>query len=125
MALQEGVRSMSLPAAEDLSASQFCFMNIDAAGRIALPSANGDAVGVLQDKPDAIDRAGEVGMLEASLRLKVIAAGTITAGNKIKTDAAGKALVATTGTHVLATALKSAVAGDLVEITPGARHILA
>lgn len=125
MALQQEVRSLSLPASADLSASQFCFVNIDGNGRIALPSAGGDAVGVLQDKPDAIDRAGQVGMLNMSGRLKVKASAGITAGAKVKTDVAGNALTATSGSHVLGTCLKTCSSGDLCEILPASRHILA
>lgn len=124
MALQQEVRSLSLPASADLSASQFCFVALDGNGRIALPSAGADCVGVLQDKPDALDRAGQVGMLNMSGRLKVISAAVITAGQKVKADAAGKALVATTGTHVLGTALKSCAIGDLLEILPSSRMLL-
>lgn len=124
MSLQQKVESLSLPAAGDLSASQFRFMTVNAAGRIALPAAGADAVGVLQDKPDAIDRIGQVAMLNASLRLKVVAGGTVTAGTKAQSDASGEAITAATGDHVLGTFLKSGVAGDLVEIAPGSRMLL-
>lgn len=124
MALHEQVRSLSLPAAADLSASQFCFVKIDTSGNIALPASGGDCVGVLQDKPDAAGRVGEVGMLNMSGRLKVIAAYGATAGDKVKADGAGKALLATTGTHVLGTVLIGGVSGELIEIAPGSRMLL-
>jgi len=124
MATQNHVRSLSIPASADLSASQFCFVGINTSGQLALPSAGGDCVGVLQDKPDAAGVHGEVGMLNASLKLKVKAGGTITAGDKIQSDAAGKALLAATGDHVLGTALQSAVANDFLEFVPSSRMLL-
>lgn len=124
MAQSERINPISVPASADLSASQFCFMTINTSGQLALPGAGADALGVLQDKPNAAGRAGELALLRGSGRLKVIAAGTITALDKVKTDAAGKALTATTGTHVLGTALQSAVAGDLFEIQPGSNMLL-
>lgn len=126
MAQQNSIRSLSIPASGDLSASQFCFVQLSTSGQIQLPSAaGGDAIGVLQDKPNAAGIAGEVAMLNGSLKVKVISAGTITAGDKVQSDTAGKALTAASGDHVLGTALISAVAGDLIEILPGSRHLLA
>lgn len=124
MALQEQVRSLSLPASADLSASQFCFVAIDGNGRIALPAAGGDCVGVLQDKPDALDRVGEVGMLNMSGRLKVVSGAVLAAGVKVQSDASGHALAALTGDHVLGTTLTAAGIGELIEIAPGSRMLL-
>jgi hypothetical protein len=124
MALQQEVRSLSLPASGDLSASQFCFVGIDSAGRIALPAAGGDCVGVLQDKPDAIDRVGQVGMLNMSGKLKVVSGATLNPGVKVQSDGSGHAIAALTGDHVLGTTLKASVAGDLVEILPSSRMLL-
>lgn len=124
MALQQEVRSLSLPASADLSASQFCFVTIDSNGRIELPAAGADAVGVLQDKPDALDRAGQVGMLNMSGRLKVVSGATMAAGVKVQSDGSGHAIAALTGDHVLGTTLKSSVSGDLVEILPSSRMLL-
>jgi len=124
MALQQEVRSLSIPASADLSASQFCFVALNSSGQLILPAAGGDCVGVLQDKPDAAGRVGEVAMLNASLRLKVKAAAIMNAGVKVQADAAGNAIAALTGDHVLGTTLKACAVGDLVEICPGSRMLL-
>jgi len=124
MALHEQVRSLSLPANADLSASQFCFVAVNSSGNIALPSAGGDCVGVLQDKPDAAGRMGEVGMLNMSGRLKVIAGATVAPGDKVQSDASGHAIGALTGDHVLGTVLVGAASGELCEIAPGSRMLL-
>jgi len=124
MAVQEQVNSISLPANADLSASQFCFVTLNTSGKLILPAAGGDCIGILQDKPDAADRIAQVAMLGTSGRLKVIAAATLTAGVKVQADAAGKAIAALTGDHVLGTTLTAAVSGELIEIAPGSRMLL-
>jgi hypothetical protein len=124
MALQEQVRSLSLPANADLSASQFCFVAVNTSGKLVLPSAGGDCIGVLQDKPDAADRIGEVAMLNMSGRLKVKAGATLTAGVKVQSDGSGNAIAALTGDHVLGTTLTGADSGELIEIAPGSRMLL-
>jgi hypothetical protein len=124
MALQEQVRSLSIPANADLSASQFCFVAVNTSGKLVLPAAGGDCVGVLQDKPDAADRIGEVAMLNMSGRLKVVAGATLTAGVKVQADGSGHAIAALTGDHVLGTTLTGADSGELIEIAPGSRMLL-
>lgn len=124
MSTQEQVRSLSLPANADLSASQFCFVAMNTSGRLVLPAAGGDCIGVLQDKPTAQDQIAEVAMLEMSGVVKVIAAAVLTAGVKVSTDTAGKAVAAATGKHVLGTTKTACAIGDLVEIMPGSRMLL-
>jgi len=124
MSLQQEVRSLSIPASADLSASQFCFVALDANGRIALPTAGADCVGVLQDKPDALDRAGQVGMLNMSGRLKVVAGATLVPGTKVQADASGHAIAAATGDHVLGTVYSGGDSGELIEILPSSRMLL-
>lgn len=125
MSLQQGLECLSMPASADLSASQFCFVNLDSNGRIQLPQTAGDdCVGVLQDKPDALDRAGQVALLEASLRVKVIAAATLTPGTKVQANTDGHAIAAASGDHVLGTVYEGGDDGDLIEILPGSRMLL-
>jgi hypothetical protein len=125
MSLQQEVRSLSIPASADLSASQFCFVAIDTNGRIILPATAGDdCVGVLQDKPDALDRAGQVGMLNMSGRLKVVAGATLAPGDKVQADTSGHAIEAASGDHVLGTVLSGGDSGEIIEILPSSRMLL-
>jgi hypothetical protein len=124
MALQERINPLSVLASADLSASQFCFVTLNGSGQLALPSAGGDAIGVLQDKPDAAGRVGLVGLLEGSGRLKVVAGATLTPGQKVQSDASGHAIVAATGDRELGTVLVGGASGELVEIQPGSRMLL-
>lgn len=124
MSLQQEVRSLSIPAGADLSASQFCFVTISATGKIALPAAGANAIGILQDKPDAADKTGQVAMLNMSGKLKVVAVATIAIGARVMTDVDGKALTHVAGSHVLGFAYTAGVAGGTVEILPTASSIL-
>lgn len=124
MALQERINPLSVPASADLSASQFRFVTLNASGQLALPAAGADAIGVLQDKPDAVGRAGLVGLLVGSGRLKVVAAATLVPGNKVQSDATGAAIVALTGDRELGTVLVGGASGELVEIQPSSRMLL-
>lgn len=124
MALQQALLCQTLIANADLSASQFCFVAINSSSRIVLPAAGGDCVGVLQDKPEAAGREAEVAMLNGSGRVKVIAGATVAAGAKVQADAAGHAITAASGDHVLGTALTGGADGDIIEILPGSRMLL-
>jgi hypothetical protein len=124
MALQNKLLSLSFPAAGDLSASQFRFVSVNSAGRVAITGAGAHASGVLQGTPDAIDKTAEVAMLNGSGKVKVMSAGTIAAGAKVMSDASGEALTATATNHVLGTAAMAAVAGDIFSILPLSSHVL-
>ena len=98
MALQERINPLSVPANADLSASQFCFVAVNSSGRLILPATAGDdCIGVLQDKPAAAGRAGEVALLQGSGRLKVVAGASLTPGNKVQANTSGHAIVAASG----------------------------
>jgi hypothetical protein len=112
MAYEQTLRTVALPASADLSASQFCFVAVNADGNLALPSAGGDADGILQDKPNALGVFGEVGILGVS-KLVVGAAG-VTAGDLLTTDTAGKAVTAASTNKILGRALASGASGVVI-----------
>lgn len=89
MATENALQTRSYPASGDLSASQYCFMKITG-GQLAVASAGGgNAVGVLQNKPNAAGRAGSIGYSGTS---KVLCGGTFSAGDRITCDGSGKAV---------------------------------
>jgi hypothetical protein len=108
MANEERLLTISKQASADLSASQYCFMKISS-GQLALPAAHGaDAIGVLQDKPNAAGIAGELAIGGVS---KVIAGGTFSAGAAITCDASGHAIAAATGYTILGKAMSDGASG--------------
>ncbi len=112
MAYEQTLHTISAPASADLSASQFCFVAVNSSGQLVLPSAGGDAEGILQDKPNAAGVAGEVGILGVSKL--VVGTGGVTAGDLLATDVSGKAVTATTGNKILGRALVTGAAGVII-----------
>lgn len=103
--------------------SPFRFVVLAADGQFDhVASAGGDADGVCQSDPAA---AGDAIELDVAGVTKVEAGGTVTVGQKIQSDNAGKALTAATGDHVLGKALASGVAGDIIPVLLVSKHILA
>lgn len=124
MARIEAHQSVTLEAGSDLSAGQFRFVLVASDGQVDLvASAGGDADGVLLNKPDAAGRAAEVAV---SGIVKVVSGAAVTRGDKVQSDAAGRALTAASGDHVLGKALTSSgAAGQLIEVLLVNHHILA
>jgi hypothetical protein len=110
MAHEYAKQSRTLPAAADLSASQYCFVTIDSAGRAALAAAGGDnAVGVLQNKPGAVDREAAVTYGGTT---KCKAGGVINPGDLVSCDSSGRAVAVTTGEDALGRAVDGAGAAN-------------
>ena len=112
MAYEQTLHTISALASADLSASQFCFVVVNVNGQLALPSAGGDADGILQDKPNAAAVEGELAVLGVS-KLVVGTAG-VTAGDLLATDVNGKAVTAATGNKILGRALATGAAGVII-----------
>jgi hypothetical protein len=89
MAFEEALQPFTRPSAGDLSASQYCFVVLDANGRLAISGAGSTAIGVLQNKPAAIDREAR---FAAGGVTKIKCGGTIAVGDGVGSDAAGKAV---------------------------------
>ncbi len=98
----EHAQDYSFPAAGDLSSDQFKFVIMDSAGRVAVVTgaSTQKAIGVLQNKPAAIDRPAQV---RVSGMTKVIAGETIDEGEQVTCSevVAGKADDADTATDVI------------------------
>jgi hypothetical protein len=119
MAYENPGKRISLLAAADYSTKQFYAMTLDttAGGAKALlaSSAGQDIIGVLQGKPTSGQNAD---IMIDGITKAVCGTGGMTAGDNLMVTAAGAFTTATTGgtKQVVAKALKTAVAGDIVEI---------
>lgn len=114
MAVESTLQTVSIQAGADLSASQFCFVNVNSSGQLALAGVDADIVGVLQDKPNA---AGHAGSVAFAGRSKMLANGTIAAGGRVTSDANGKAIAVASGSAVSAgVALTAGSAGQIIDI---------
>lgn len=89
--------SYTLPAASDMTGSQFRFVNMNSSGQAATPSAGGRVVGVRQNKPNTGQAATIV-----QTGVSIVEGGeAITAGANVATSATGKAMVADEGDEVV------------------------
>jgi len=66
MSQSAGIQDLTFKADADLSSAQFYFMCLDADGKASACGANGVSVGILQNKPDAEDKAALVRTLGTS-----------------------------------------------------------
>lgn len=113
-AVERGLRTVTIPANADLSASPYHFVDINSSGKIAVVgTAGAKAVGVLQNTPAAADADAIVGITGIS---QIVAGGTIAAGAKVQSDDDGTALTAASGDHVLGTTVTGGDAGDILEV---------
>lgn len=118
MATQQSMDDLTFPANTDLSTKQYYFVvltNSSGTGRVAVAGAGVQVLGVLTNKPDAANAPASVATKRGGVT-KVVAGGTITAGDSLASASDGEAEVAGSGDVVVAIAQNSAVAGDIVEI---------
>ena len=103
-----------LVAAGDLSSDQFRFMVVDSNGEAVKNTAAGGIVdGVLQDKPDA---QGKTASVQDAGVTKVVAGGTVAAGDLVMSDAGAAAIVATATNYYRGRALEGGASGDLISV---------
>jgi hypothetical protein len=105
----------TLIAASDLSAKQYTFVLVDANGKAATPGAGGEVYGVIQNKPKATQAATV--MVDGIS--KVIAGGTVTAGDLVTSDANGKAVRAAglvSANSQAGVALESGILNDVIAV---------
>jgi hypothetical protein len=118
MAQDENVQKLSIAASADLSASQFKLVELSS-GKAAIANASTDIViGVLLNKPTAVDMAAEIAI---GGRSKCLAgAAVVTPGTQVMTDATGRAIAATATNRAFGTSLTAAAAaGDVFEVAVG------
>lgn len=108
---QESDETFSLDAAANLSGSQYCFVKVTAALTCNITTAATDfAAGVLQNTPSAAGRSATVQGAGIS---KVRSGAAIAAGDRLTSDATGRAITTTTaGNRVHGIALQAASAAD-------------
>lgn len=109
-----GAIDVSLPAAIDLSALQYHAMKTDSNLRVTTSGANDKSLGILQNKPAALDAQARVRIQGVSLA-KVSEA--VTLGKYLTPTAAGKLEVCdAAGEDFLARALGTWTTDDLAEV---------
>ena len=112
---QPGFKPTAFSASADQTGNQYKFVKISGPLTVTVCSAITDPIfGVLQDEP----LSGEAAEIVSTGITKVVAGGTVTAGDPIGTDANGKAVKVTLGTDTtkfaVGYALDSGVVGDVI-----------
>ena len=104
-------------AAGDYRALQFRAMALDANGLMAQnTTAGGRIAGVLQNKPNL----NEACTVMLSGVTKIVAGAAVAVGAEIASDAAGRAVTAVAGNHVIGEAETAAAnAGELISVRLG------
>lgn len=108
MATYMNRQSISLVAAADLSAKQFCAVKIDTNGQAAVAGAGEAGVGVLLNNPVA----GQSASIQIGGVAKAKAGATIAAGAAVAANASGLLITATTGNYIVGFAKEAAASGD-------------
>lgn len=96
MANSTNIWTTTLPAAGDLSSSQYLGL-VATGGEAAVAGAGDKIVGVLQNNPDAAGKAASV-MVHGLT--KAISGAAVTAGVEVEVDAAGKFITLSAGESV-------------------------
>ena len=110
----------SFIAAADLSAKRYFIVKQTSANKVNLAAAATDLeiVGTLNNKPKA-DEGADVILRSGGETGKVILGATVSRGDHLTTDSAGKAIKTTTANdEVIGRVLQAGVSGDLVEYMP-------
>lgn len=101
-AYEEGLKKLNMPAATDLSASQYCFCTMNGSGQVAVTGDGLKADGVLQDGQSVQGSPSQVAVAGVS-RLR-LGAG-VTAGMYLASDSTGRGVQAGTGDKIMGRAM--------------------
>jgi len=101
----------SAPADVDLSASQYCGVDLNTDGELVLPTAGGAIVGVLQNDPAAAGRSGSYQYFGIT---KMKLGGTVAVNDFVKVDSAGRAVTASAGDVALGAAIGKCRVGGAI-----------
>ena len=110
---EESLRCVTLEAGQDLSGSQFCFVTLANDGQVDPTGAGAVSDGVLQNDPNAAGVAATVAIAGIS---RVVCGANVSRGALVTSDAAGKAVAATTGNEVAGRALAAGTTGALIPV---------
>lgn len=111
MAFNEKLENRTYTAASAIT--QFRFVTLNSSAKVAHTGAGARADGVA-----LAAAAGDGAVLPVAYdgRVTVVAAGTITAGAAVASNASGQAVAATTGNVILGRALEAGASGQVITI---------
>lgn len=105
--------SLSLVAAADLSAKQFCAVTVNSAGRAAIADADDQVIGIVQNNP----AAGQAANIAFGGVSKAKLGGTVAAGARVTSNASGEIVAAASaGDSVIGVALTGGASGEIISV---------
>ena len=114
MATEAIICELTLTAENSFSGKQFYAAEISGNNQCDVCDGTGDlVVGIIQNEPGA-SGAAKVAVMG---KTKWLAGGTVTAGNRVGTDASGKCVAKTADADLVAgIAITGGVSGDIIEV---------
>lgn len=119
MTTENALTTISVKAAADLSAKQYCFVKVTADDTVNTAGDGEGALGVLQDDPSVIGSACAVGIGGVT---KVKFGGTVAAGELICSNADGAAVKASAGKTVQGICLVGGASGVIGKMRLGGNY---
>jgi len=103
-------------AGADLSANKDRYVFFDGSGNLIAATAGSDIIGIQTNKP----ASGEVvGLVKVGVPARLVIGGTVTRGDKLKSDGSARGIATTTAGDIYgAKALQSGVSGDIINVEP-------
>lgn len=114
--MEKPIGTLSKVAATDLSAKRGYAVTVDSNAKFAIAGVRAEGVAILIEPPSA---SGAICTGVTHGVATAIYGGTVTAGNKLATDANGKLVAANPGDPVVGRALTSGVSGDMGTVLLG------
>ena len=115
MAVENLGKTITIPAAGDLSAKQYRFMSLNSAGRCDVSGDGVNAEGVSQDDPSAIDQPTTV-MVGHGIT-KVEAGASFSVNANLGSDSVGRAISTVTGDYIMGKAMEASTgAGQIIKM---------
>lgn len=109
MAFETNVYTMTLPAHDDLSGSQYLCITVNGtSGNADVAGAGAKCIGVLQNEPST----GQAASVRVMGITKAISGAAVTVGDAVASDAAGKVVTQATTAVTVGVALEAAGGAD-------------
>ena len=115
MAWESSQTCITLTSHADYTASQYRFVMVNSSGSAEVTAADGNAIGILQNNPDAGEAA--VVAVAGVSKLYIGTTGSLVAGSIVASEAAGAGILTNASSAALAIALEDSTAnGDIISV---------
>ena len=115
MAWESSQTCITLTSHADYTSSQYRFVMVNSSGSAEVTAADGNAIGILQNNPDAGEAA--VVAVAGVSKLYIGTTASLVAGSIVASEAAGAGILTNASAAALAIALEDSTAdGDIISV---------